>query len=205
MVAGVCEDGTATFFILQRYHELSVDLFLKNDLDMNYTTEELESEKWKDIEGYDGVYQVSDLGRVRSLKYGKERILKGNVLPSGYIQVGLHKNGRTKMKYIHRLVANAFITNDDSSKNQVNHINECKQNNRVNNLEYCTPQYNLTYNDLHHRRKQYNCKHRKLKGLYDHNLDYAENLEIFRANGIDCSKWIVEQLSKDLGLIKTSV
>lgn len=205
MVAGVCEDGTATFFILQRYHELSVDLFLKNDLDMNYTTEELESEKWKDIEGYDGVYQVSDLGRVRSLKYGKERILKGNVLPSGYIQVGLHKNGRTKMKYIHRLVANAFITNDDSSKNQVNHIDECKQNNRVNNLEYCTPQYNLTYNDLHHRRKQYNCKHRKLKGLYDHNLDYAENLEIFRANGIDCSKWIVEQLSKDLGLIKTSV
>lgn len=205
MVAGVCEDGTATFFILQRYHELSVDLFLKNDLDMNYTTEELESEKWKDIEGYDGVYQVSDLGRVRSLKYGKERILKGNVLPSGYIQVGLHKNGRTKMKYIHRLVANAFIPNDDSSKNQVNHIDECKQNNRVNNLEYCTPQYNLTYNDLHHRRKQYNCKHRKLKGLYDHNLDYAENLEIFRANGIDCSKWIVEQLSKDLGLIKTSV
>ena len=172
---------------------------------MNYTTEELESEKWKDIEGYDGVYQVSDLGRVRSLKYGKERILKGNVLPSGYIQVGLHKNGRTKMKYIHRLVANAFIPNDDSSKNQVNHIDECKQNNRVNNLEYCTPQYNLTYNDLHHRRKQYNCKHRKLKGLYDHNLDYAENLEIFRANGIDCSKWIVEQLSKDLGLIKTSV
>ena len=131
--------------------------------------------------------------------------MKGNVLPSGYIKVGLHKNGRTKMKYIHRLVANAFIPNDDSSKNQVNHIDECKQNNRVNNLEYCTPQYNLTYNDLHHRRKQYNCKHRKLKGLYDHNLDYAENLEIFRANGIDCSKWIVEQLSKDLGLIKTSV
>lgn len=172
---------------------------------MNYTTEELESEKWKDIDGYEGMYQVSDLGRVRSFKYGKERILKSNVLQSGYIQVGLHKNGRTKMKYIHRLVANAFIPNDDSSKNQVNHKDENKQNNRASNLEWCTQQYNLTYNDLHHRRKQYNCKHRKLKGLYDHNIAYADNLEIFRANGIYCSKWIVEQLRKDLGLIKTSV
>ena len=171
-----------------------------------FTEEELEIEQWRDVYGYDGAYQVSDLGRVRSRKKsGEWRKIRQYKQYNGYLFVMLYKDGKAKKHLSHRLVAQYFVPNDNLFNTVVHHIDECKQNNRVNNLEYCTPQYNLTYNDLHHRRKQYNCKHRKLKGLYDHNLDYAENLEIFRANGIDCSKWIVEQLSKDLGLIKTSV
>ena len=172
---------------------------------MNYTTEELDSEKWKDIDGYDGMYQVSDLGRVRSKKYGDWRVLKASKTGSGYLKVTLCKDGKNKTVLVHRIVASAFIPNDDETKTQINHRNECKDFNKVSNLEYCTAQYNLTYNDLHHRRKQYNCKHRKLKGLYDHNISYADNLEIFRANGIYCSKWIIEQLRKDICLINTSV
>lgn len=205
MVAGVCEDGTATFFILQRYHELSVDLFLKNDLDMNYTTEELESEKWKDIEGYDGMYQVSDLGRVRSHKSGEWRVMRARNNGTGYLQVQLWKNGKRKFTYVHRLVAQAFIPNRDESKTQINHIDECKQNNRVSNLEYCTARYNLTYKNIHYRRNNPNYKRRKLKDLYRPDLSYKQNLELFRANGINCSMETILRLRKDLGLINTSV
>lgn len=101
-------------------------------------------EIWRDIEGYEGLYQVSSEGRVKSLKYGKEKILKGSKNSWGYLLVNLHKEGKQKHYYIHRLVAQAFISNPDNLP-EVNHKNEIKTDNRVENLEWCTNQYNINY------------------------------------------------------------
>lgn len=157
------------------------------------------NEQWRDIDGYDGMYQVSDLGRVRSLKYGKVRVLRPGKTKYGYLRVDLYRNGKHNHSFVHRLVAQAFIENDDDSKTVINHIDECKQNNRVDNLEYCTQQYNVTYNNVNWRRK--NGKRRKISKLYNPDLSIADNLEIFKANGIECCGATVTQLRKDLGLI----
>ena len=164
----------------------------------NFTETELSHEQWRDIDGYDGAYQVSDLGRVRSLKFGRVKVLRPVNNGNEYLRVNLSNCGKIKRFYIHRLVAQAFIQNDDESKTQINHIDECKQNNRLWNLEYCTAQYNSTYNDLHHRHINY--KRDKLKELYDPELPISENLEIFKANGIECCDATVTQLRKDLNL-----
>lgn len=114
---------------------------------MNSDTVEL----WKDVRGYEGFYQVSSIGRVKSLErvgYGgrifPERILKQNPDSYGYPFVGLHKNGQSKTRCVHRLVAEAFIPNPLHLK-EVNHKDENKWNNHVLNLEWCTTKYNLTY------------------------------------------------------------
>lgn len=165
---------------------------------MNYTDNEIVQEQWRDIDGYDGIYQVSSLGRVRSLKFGKTRVLRPGKTKDGYFIVQLWRNGKGKTFSVHRLVAQAFIPNDDNSKTQINHRDECKQNNRFWNLEWCSAQYNLTYNDIHHR---HITKRTKVKDLYKPNLSYRQNLEIFRANGIECSVQTVFNLRRDLGLI----
>lgn len=165
---------------------------------MEYTDIELKNEQWRDIDGYDGAYQVSDLGRVRSHKSGEWRVLKGRKDKDGYVQVGMRKDGKLKLVRVHRIVAQAFIPNNDEEKNEINHIDECKQNNRVSNLEYCDRRYNNTYNDIHHRRK--NCKLLKVKDIYDKNLSYRKNIEVFRENGIYCSTKVIFNLRKDLGL-----
>lgn len=113
------------------------------------------SEEWRDIEGYEGLYQVSDQGRVKSLerkvRHGrgieltiKERILKPNVTYKNYLQVGLCTGGKQKMHKVHRLVCQAFHENPDN-KPQVNHINEDKADNRASNLEWCTMRENLNH------------------------------------------------------------
>lgn len=163
----------------------------------NFTDTELTNEVWRDVDGYDGMYQVSDLGRVRSLKFGKVRVLRPGKGRGGYLIVDLSKENKKKTVKVHRLVAQAFIPNDDESKTIINHRNSIRDCNRVSNLEWCDSKYNNTYNDIHHRRKT---KRRKVKDLYNPNLSYRQNLEIFRANGIECSKYTVMRLRKDLGL-----
>lgn len=165
---------------------------------MEYTDIELKNEKWKDIFGYEGVYQVSDLGRVRSRYSGEWRILKWKKQNVGYLQVDLYKDKKRKQHLVHRLVADAFIPNNDESKNQVNHINEDKTDNRASNLEWCDRQYNMTYNDIHHKR---NTKRRKLKNIYDPNLTYDQNIELFNEQGIKCSWLTIWNIRKDLGLV----
>lgn len=164
-----------------------------------FSKTELANEQWRDVEGYDGMYQVSDLGRVRSRYSGEWRVMSASKNNSGYLIVQLSKDGKKKHFLVHRLVAQEFIENDDETKTQINHRNECKSDNRLWNLEYCTPQYNMNYNGLYWRRKNY--KRHKLKDLYDPNLSSKENIEIFKANGIECSRYTVTQLRKDLGLI----
>ena len=101
-------------------------------------------EIWKDIKGFEGHYQVSDKGRVRSLKYGKERILKPERTHNGYLRVGLLKNRNRKMFMVHRLVGQAFLSNSHNLP-QINHKDEDKTNNRVENLEWCDGKYNMNY------------------------------------------------------------
>ena len=98
-------------------------------------------EEWKDIEGFEGVYQISSMGRVRSLKFGKERILKLNN-SNGYLYVLLRKNGKPINLSIHRLVATYFIPNPEN-KPEVNHKNCKRGDNRVENLEWCTRKENV--------------------------------------------------------------
>lgn len=100
-------------------------------------------EIWKDIKDYEGHYQVSNLSRVKSIKFGKERILKQHIR-GGYYSVVLSKNGILKIFKVHRLVAQAFIPNPNNYK-EVNHKDENKANNVVSNLEWCDRKYNQNY------------------------------------------------------------
>lgn len=102
-------------------------------------------EIWKDVVGYEGLYEVSSLGRVKSYVKNKSgRILKNILLNSGYETVGLFFNGFTNRKLVHRLVAESFICNPDL-KNTVNHIDGIKNNNFALNLEWSTQSENITH------------------------------------------------------------
>ena len=115
----------------------------------------MEKEEWKDIEGYEGLYQVSSFGRIKSFdktvicKNGRTFFMKGRIIRTrpnnrGYIMVGLHKNKKFKLCLVHRLVAKAFIPNPDNLP-QVNHKNENKNFNHASNLEWCDNWYNAHY------------------------------------------------------------
>ena len=108
------------------------------------TKEIITMEHWKSIAGYEGLYEVSDLGRVKSLWYGKEKILKPTKDTQGYLLVGLHKEGQKKMSFVHRLVAKAFIQNPNNLET-VNHKDEVKTNNVASNLEWMSQKDNINY------------------------------------------------------------
>ena len=117
-------------------------------------------EVWRDIEGYEWFYQVSNFGRVRSLgrkdsidhfRHGK--FLKSSPDRKGYRYIELCKCGQRRKYKVHRLVAQAFIPNPHNLP-EVNHIDHDVANNRVENLEWCTTEYNL----LHRRRIGRACK-----------------------------------------------
>lgn len=108
---------------------------------------------WKDIEGYEGLYQVSDTGEVRGLDRkttgNRHRTIKGTVLKkgkttTGYWLVVLSKDGKSKTHKVHRLVAKAFIENPLGKPN-VNHIDNNPLNNNVSNLEWCTQSENVAH------------------------------------------------------------
>lgn len=104
-------------------------------------------EIWKDVKNYEGIYKVSNLGRVMSLNYmttHSPQLLMSQVSSNGYAKIKLHKNGKRHYTNTHRLVAEAFL-NNPYSYSQINHKDENKLNNCVENLEWCTPKYNSNY------------------------------------------------------------
>lgn len=146
-------------------------------------------EVWKDIPNYEGYYQISNLGRIKSVarkvKYQnsyrnvKEKLKKTFIGKQGYERVELSKNGKTKKYNVHRIVANVFISNP-LNKETVNHINGIKTDNRVENLEWAT----RSENELHaykiglakNSEKQRNvarlyCKENKIKSIIQLDLD----------------------------------
>lgn len=100
-------------------------------------------EEWRTIEEYPD-YMVSNMGNIKSLKYGKERVLKQEKIKNGYCRVKLHKEGKQKMYLVHRLVALHFIPNPQNLP-EVNHKSEVKTENNVENLEWCSHTYNINF------------------------------------------------------------
>lgn len=114
------------------------------------------SEIWKDVVGYELQYQVSNLGNIRSKNrvvidsLGRKRTLKSREMSiqtsrNGYKQIVLHKDGEIKTCLVHRLVAEAFIPKTEANKNEINHKDEDKSNNSVDNLEWCDREYNVNF------------------------------------------------------------
>lgn len=122
-------------------------------------------EIWKDVIGYEGLYQVSNFGRVKSLgnggsknsKFSSERILK-QLNRNGYFGVCFCKDGKKKIYLVHRLVATAFLPNPDNLP-QVNHKDQCKTNNVCSNLEWCDCKYNINYGTHNKRMAESNTNH----------------------------------------------
>lgn len=127
-------------------------------------------EIWKDIKGFEGLYQVSNFGNVRSVerkvanKNGAMKLYKSKVIKPctnqancGHLHLGLHKNGRTKTCYVHRLVAQHFVPNP-KNLNVVNHKDYDTTNNKAENLEWCTQQENARYSSERMKKPKQKCK-----------------------------------------------
>jgi hypothetical protein len=142
-------------------------------------------EEWKDVRGYEGMYLVSNMGRVKSVERtvstntGKRRIQEKVLLPmmtdNGYWTVCLSRDGASRRVSVHRLVAEAFIPNPDNLP-MVNHKDECGLNNAVENLEWCTAKYNSNYGTVKDRISEKNGK-----PVCRFDLETGEILEVFRS------------------------
>ena len=150
-------------------------------------------ENWKDIQGYEGIYAISDCGNVLSIRSGKNLVKKNT---HGYDYVVLSVNGKCKTMRIHRLVALAFIPNPDN-KPTVNHINEIKTDNRVCNLEWATTKEQNTHGTRIQRAREHtDYKARKIDySVVASKHDYKKLAQI-------CSK-AVHQFDKNGSFIKT--
>lgn len=121
-------------------------------------------ENWKAIAGYEGLYEVSNKGRVKSLgnnKTRKEKILKQARNCCGYLFVGLSKDGKVKHTFVHRLVAEAFIPNPNNLET-INHKDEVKTNNAASNLEWMSQKDNINYGTRNKRVSEANINHPSL-------------------------------------------
>ena len=131
-------------------------------------------ELWKDIEGYEGLYQISSHGRVKSFprKATRGGIVKPSISTSGYVCTHLSKGGKVRTFQVHRLVAQHFIENPGNLP-EVNHIDEDKRNNHVSNLEWCTRLQNVRHGTgVERMAKGHDYKASAAKSAANH--DYAE-------------------------------
>lgn len=139
-------------------------------------------EIWKDIVGYEGLYQISNLGNVKSLNWrghGYPKNLTPKLQNSGRYSVQLTVNGKSKYFLVHRLVAAAFIPNP-FGYSEINHIDENPRNNDVRNLEWCEHLYNvrryLENHPEHHKTRRTTEKYGKRLGLPIFQLDLSGNI-----------------------------
>lgn len=165
----------------------------------------MKEEIWKPVAGFEGLYEVSNLGRVRSLtKFVRDsyfyngRLYKGRILKTtkndytGYVSVMMMKDGKGTRRSVHRLVATAFLPNPDNLP-VINHKDQNKTNNCVDNLEWCTQHYNTHYMDAGQRRLESARKGKKgryPKYVAQYDLDgnyittYSTSQEAARALGV---------------------
>lgn len=141
----------------------------KTKTDMRKKSKE---EIWKSVKGYEGLYEVSNFGRVRSLPRNTTsgKILKPVKTKEGYLRVDLSKKGRGNLSFVHRLVAETFLDNPDNLP-CVNHRDENPLNNRVENLEWCTHLYNMNYGTRNERIGISNKNGKLSKTVYQYTLD----------------------------------
>lgn len=160
-------------------------------------------EEWRDVAGYEGLYQVSNLGKIKMIKRGRNKILIGRKRGKGYISVTLTKKGcPNKDYYVHRLVAAAFIPNPLNLP-QINHINFNKADNSVSNLEWCDNKYNAEHRatkgfSIPKKQKRYQKRlrtTRQLKPIFQYSLD-----------GQFIKKWSsLSQIQKELGIWHSNI
>lgn len=181
---------------------------------------EQKNEIWKDIIGYEGIYQVSNLGRVKRLardivqpnpnpastdvcvQHIDERILTARPTRNGYPLILLRGSvdGKRRGFSVHRLVAEAFIPNPDNLP-QVNHKNEVKTDNRVENLEWCTNHYNMHYRDIQQR--IYKGQHFKPVDVYTKDGKFLKHydslVEAAKATGVATGvvSWICQGITRN--------
>lgn len=151
-------------------------------------------EIWKDIKGYDGLYQISNFGMVKSVRYNTNKILSviHNTI-TGYNSVGLCYKNRRETMYIHRAIALAFIENP-TNKPHINHKNGVRDDNDINNLEWVTSSENhkhkydvLGYKQ--HRRKHTEEEVLKIRGMYRNSkISQIKLVEIFNSNKATINK-----------------
>ena len=125
-------------------------------------------EEWRPIVGFEGLYEVSNTGQVRNCR-GK--LLRPGLNHNGYLKCVLCKKGKTKTIYIHRLVAQAFLSNPDNLP-QVNHKDEDKTNNSVDNLEWCGAKYNVNYGCAQDKRVKTNIINGRFKYSGQKSVEY---------------------------------
>lgn len=155
----------------------------------------MKKEIWKDIPGYEGLYKVSNLGNVKSLKRNgiKGIILKGEKDEFDYKRVTLCKKNKTKKYKVHRLVAQAFIPNPNNLP-QINHKDENSKNNNVENLEWCTAKYNSNYGNHNEKIRQRMLQNNPFKGKH-HSPKTLEKLRLAKLG-----RHLSEEQKKKIGV-----
>jgi hypothetical protein len=181
----------------------------------NLCTESLPNEEWRDVVGWEGLYQVSNLGRIKGLpkvtsfgcrtKSLSERILRPTISKRGYYVVSLSHCGKTRTLTIHRIIADAFIPNPEN-KRAIDHIDTNRLNNNLSNLRWCTDRENSN-NPITLEKNRCNCKKMWVNGVFDsRNNTHYRKVAQYTRDGVLIKVWdSIKEASNQLGIDSSSI